>query len=112
EKGAGDAHDMHALRERAGKPDLPVWFVFFDERKGHDAGKKSAKQAAALAQHYPSMHVTYSPGGEYIDALDAPPETAPSTPRAGLAGGAALGKQGQVRMADNLRGQKTAPPTH
>jgi len=70
EKDAGDAHDMHALRERAGKPDLPVWFVFFDEHRRQTAGKVAAREAAALAQQYASMHVTYSPGGEYINALD------------------------------------------
>jgi hypothetical protein len=70
EKDAGDAHDMHALRERAGKPDLPVWFVFFDEQPRQTMGKAAAREAAALAQQYASMHVTYSPGGEYIDALD------------------------------------------
>ena len=29
EKGAGGAADMERLRKRAGKPDLPVWFVAF-----------------------------------------------------------------------------------
>jgi hypothetical protein len=70
EKGAGNAHDMHELRERAAKPNLPVWFVFFDEHPRHTAGKAAAKEAAALGQQYASMYVTYSPGGEYIDALD------------------------------------------
>jgi hypothetical protein len=70
EKGAGDAHAMEKLRQRAGKPDLPVWFVFFDKRKGHDTGKKAASEAAALAQHYRGMSVTYSPGGEYTQAID------------------------------------------
>ena len=70
EEGAGNAYDMHALRERAAKPNLPVWFVFFDEHPRHTAGKAAAREAAALAQQYASMYVTYSPGGEYIDALD------------------------------------------
>jgi hypothetical protein len=70
EKGAGDAHKMDALRRRAGKPDMPVWFVFFDARKGHDTGKKAAKQAALIAQRYHGMSVTYSPGGEYTSAID------------------------------------------
>ena len=29
EKGAGGAGDMDALRRKAGKPELPVWFVAF-----------------------------------------------------------------------------------
>ncbi|HEY2185865.1 MAG TPA: hypothetical protein VGH39_12780 [Xanthobacteraceae bacterium] len=71
EKGAGDAHEMDALRRRAGKPDLPVWFVFFDKRKGADAGQKAAQQSAALARQYSGMHVSYSPGGEYTHSVDA-----------------------------------------
>jgi hypothetical protein len=39
-------------------------------RQGHTAGKVAAKEAAALAQHYTSMHVSYSPGGEYTEAID------------------------------------------
>jgi hypothetical protein len=70
EKGAGDPQDMHVLRERAAKPDLPVWFVFFDEHPRQTAGKAAARKAAALAQQYANIHVTYSPGGEYIDAVD------------------------------------------
>ena len=70
EKGAGDPQQMDALRRRAGKPDLPVWFVFFDARKGGGAGKKAAEEAAALARHYPGMTVTYSPGGEYTVSVD------------------------------------------
>jgi hypothetical protein len=70
EKGAGDAHKMDALRRRAGKPDMPVWFVFFDARKGRDTGKQAAKQMAPLAQRYRGMSVTYSPGGEYTSSID------------------------------------------
>jgi hypothetical protein len=71
EKGAGDAPAMDALRRRANRPDLPVWFVFFDRRKGSEGGQNAARQAAALAQRYTNMHVTHSPGGEYTSALDA-----------------------------------------
>jgi hypothetical protein len=69
EKGAGDAHEMDALRRRAGKPDMPVWFVFFDARK-EGAGKKAAGEAAKSAQHYSGIHVTYSPRGEYTHSVD------------------------------------------
>jgi hypothetical protein len=62
---------VDALRRRAGKADLPVWFVFFDKRKGADAGKKAAEQTAAAAQPYAGMHVSYSPGGEYTHSVDA-----------------------------------------
>jgi hypothetical protein len=71
EKGAGSAPEMEELRRRAGKADLPVWFVFFDKRKGADAGKKAAEQAAAAARQYSGMHVSYSPGGEYTHSVDA-----------------------------------------
>jgi hypothetical protein len=70
EKGAGDPHAMNTLRQRAGKPDMPVWFVFFDKRKGHDAGKKAAREAALLARQHREMSVTYSPGGEYTQSID------------------------------------------
>ena len=70
EKGAGDPHDMDALRRRAGKPDMPVWFVFFDARKGREAGKKAAAQTAGIAKQYRGMHVSYSPGGEYTHSMD------------------------------------------
>jgi hypothetical protein len=72
EKGAGDADGMDALRRRAGKPDLPVWFVFFDAHQGQTTGKIAAQEAAALAQQYTGMHVSYSPGGEYTHAIDRP----------------------------------------
>jgi hypothetical protein len=42
----------------------------FSTSTRHTAGKAAAREAAALAQQYASMYVTYSPGGEYIDALD------------------------------------------
>jgi hypothetical protein len=70
EKGAGDASAMDALRQRAGKPDLPVWFVFFDRRKGSEGGKNAARQAASAAQRFANMHVTHSPDGEYTSAVD------------------------------------------
>jgi len=70
EKGAGNAHDMDALRQRAGKPDIPVWFVFFDKRKGAGTGKKAAEQTAGVARQYRGMHVSYSPGGEYTHSVD------------------------------------------
>jgi hypothetical protein len=71
EKGAGDATAMDSLRRKAGKPDMPVWFVFFDRRKGSEGGKNAAKQTAAVAQRFANMHVTHSPDGEYTSAVDA-----------------------------------------
>jgi hypothetical protein len=70
EKGAGSPQEMDALRRRAGKPDMPVWFVFFDKRKAADAGKRAAAQAATAARQYPGIHVSYSPGGEYTHSVD------------------------------------------
>jgi hypothetical protein len=77
ERGAGDADDMDALRRHAAKPDLPVWFVFFDARQGQTAGKMAAKEASALARKYAGMHVSYSPAGEYNEAVD---QTADANP--------------------------------
>jgi hypothetical protein len=84
--------------------------LFFDERKGQDAGKKAAKHAAGLAQRYASMHVTYSPGGEYIEAIDEMPATSSDVKDGRLARAAASGKQTQIRIADNLAARKPAPP--
>ncbi len=72
EKGAGNAHEMHALRLRAGKPDLPVWFVLFDKGNGRETAKDAAAEAASHARHYANMSVTYSPDGEYTTSVDEP----------------------------------------
>jgi hypothetical protein len=64
EKGAGGATDMEKLRRRAGKPDLPVWFVAFGSGKGW------ANSVASSAKNYRNMGVTYSSAGEYGNALD------------------------------------------
>jgi hypothetical protein len=104
EKDAGNAHDMNGLRERAGKPALPVWFVFFDEHPRQIVGKTAARNAATLVQQYASMHVTYSPGGEYVDAID---ELVPTDRRATniqipVTTGIAFEKNGRVREAQNV----------
>jgi hypothetical protein len=72
EKGAGTAHQMHALRRRAGKPHLPVWFVFFEKNDGRGDGKKAASETIMHAQPYANMNVTYSADGEYTSAVDDP----------------------------------------
>ena len=67
ERGAGAPDDMDALRRRAGKPDLPVWFVAFG------SGRKWAGKVASTAKHYRGMGVTYSSAGEYGNAIDILP---------------------------------------
>jgi hypothetical protein len=67
EKGAGRAADMDALRKRAGKPDLPVWFVSFG------SGRSWASSVAGTARQYRNMGVTYSSAGEYGNAIDILP---------------------------------------
>jgi hypothetical protein len=64
ERGAGGAADMDALRRKAGKPDLPVWFVAFGSGRGWANG------VASKAKSYPNMGVTYSSAGEYGNAID------------------------------------------
>jgi len=64
EKGAGGAADMDALRRKAGKPNLPVWFVAFG------GGRGWAGSVASSAKAYRHMGVTYSSAGEYGNALD------------------------------------------
>jgi hypothetical protein len=67
ERGAGNPDDMEALRRKAGKPDLPVWFVAFG------AGRAWAGTVANAAKHYRGMGVTYSSAGEYGNAIDILP---------------------------------------
>ncbi len=64
EKGAGGATQMERLRHRAGKPDLPVWFVAFG------TGRSWAHGVANNAKSYRNMGVTYSSTGEYRNAID------------------------------------------
>ena len=64
EKGAGNPREMDALRKKAGKPNLPVWFVAFG------SGRKWADGVASAAKSYRNMGVTYSSAGEYGNALD------------------------------------------
>jgi hypothetical protein len=67
ERGAGNPDDMEALRRRAGKPDLPVWFVAFG------SGRSWAASMANSAKRYRGMGVTYSSAGEYGNAIDILP---------------------------------------
>jgi len=67
EKGAGNPSGMDTLRRRAGKPDLPVWFVAFG------SGRSWAGSVADAAKHYRNMGVTYSSAGEYGNAIDILP---------------------------------------
>jgi len=67
EKGAGNPDDMDALRRKAGKPELPVWFVAFG------SGRAWATSTANAAKRYRGMGVTYSSAGEYGNAVDILP---------------------------------------
>ena len=71
EKGAGNAAEMDALRRKAGKPDLPVWFVAFG------SGRSWGNGVANSAKSYHNMGVTYSSAGEYgnVIHLHTPTET-------------------------------------
>ena len=71
ERGAGNPDDMHKLRVRAGKPDMPVWFVAFKTKKAGD-GQPWAQKTASLTGPYKNMSVTYSPDGEYTSVIDVP----------------------------------------
>jgi hypothetical protein len=64
EKGAGNPREMDALRKKAGKPDLPVWFVAFG------SGRSWAGSIADAAKQHRHMGVTYSSAGEYGNAID------------------------------------------
>lgn len=58
---------MDFLRNKAGKPDLPVWFVFFG--KNYTKAKTTAKSADT----YKNMFVTISTAGEYGNAITVDP---------------------------------------
>lgn len=64
ERGAGNPAEMEALRRKAGKPDLPVWFVAFG------AGRGWAGTVANSAKQFRNMAVTYSSAGEYGNSID------------------------------------------
>jgi hypothetical protein len=68
ERGAGSPADMDALRRRAGKPSLPIWFVAF--RKGNEDGRTWAGNTATAARAFKNMGVTFSPDGEYTSVQD------------------------------------------
>ena len=60
----GSAFYLDQLRRNAGKPDLPVWFVFFGNPR------HQADQIALDAKQFRSMGVTYSSAGEYGSSED------------------------------------------
>ena len=67
EKDAGGADEMDALRRKAGKPTMPVWFVAFG------GGRAWASDVANAAKNYRNMGVTYSSAGEYGNSIDILP---------------------------------------
>ena len=64
ERGCGNPADMDALRKKAGKPMLPVWFVAFG------FGRAWAGNTARHAKPFAEMRVTYSKIGEYDSSED------------------------------------------
>lgn len=66
EKRAGGAYDMDVLRRKAGRADLPVWFVSFGTGKNWARGVSSAIQTGK----YQNMSVSYSARGEYETSQD------------------------------------------
>lgn len=65
EKNAGTPSNMDAFRRRIGKPDMPIWFVFFG-RQNFGA----AMGANYAARVFRNMGVTYSAKGEYGSSED------------------------------------------
>ena len=64
ERGAGSPRDMDAVRIKASRPDLPVWFVSFG------SGRNWAEAVGRAAVGYKNMWVSYSSKGEYGNSLD------------------------------------------
>jgi hypothetical protein len=73
EEGAGSPADMDELRKKAGKPNLPVWFVAFGD------GRDWADNLVNTAKRFRNMGVTYSSAGEYGNSIDLlRPDRSPS----------------------------------
>jgi hypothetical protein len=76
ERGAGNPADMDALRRRAGKPALPVWFVAFgasarsSRASSMSDGRPWAISVARAAKPFREMRVSYSRLGEYASSED------------------------------------------
>jgi hypothetical protein len=66
EQDAGTPQEMEALLRRAGKPDLPVWFVAF----GASSGRAWAIKTTQEAEPYHNMGVTFSSDSEYGSSTD------------------------------------------
>jgi len=66
EEDCGTAAEMDALRRRAGKPQLPVWFVSYGDGRGWATRTAQAIRSAG----YSNMGVTYSDEGEYESSED------------------------------------------
>ena len=102
EKGAGSADDHDQIRRASGKPDLPVWFVHFDE--GRSDAKERKKEI--IKSGYRNMGVTYSPRGEYGSSEDVLlPRIADIAPRpaASMVGSNMVWKgDGNARLAKSL----------
>lgn len=67
EHGAGGAADNDEIRRQAGKPDLPMWFVYFGSK-----GRARADRCAAEIQSLKlkNASVSLSTEGEYGNAVD------------------------------------------
>lgn len=62
----GDPAGMDDLRRKAGKPNLPVWFVAFGKPDQFAWINKIAQQAGS----FQNMGATFSRGGEYVNVND------------------------------------------
>lgn len=64
ERGAGSPSDMARLRIKAKRPNLPCWFVAFND------GKSWIENTARTARSYINMWCSYSDSGEYGSSED------------------------------------------
>jgi hypothetical protein len=66
EKDCGSPTQMDGLRRKAGKPELPVWFVSCKSRRSLAVQTANEIESEAFV----NMSVTYSPQGEYESSED------------------------------------------
>jgi N-acetylmuramoyl-L-alanine amidase len=70
EHGAGSAREMHQMRTNAGKRDLPVRFVAYEDGEGGQAWANGIAEEITR-NNFADMGVTYSPGAsEYATSVD------------------------------------------
>lgn len=68
EQGAGDPWSIDQIRQDAGRPLMPIWFVAYTDDENN--GGAWAQRIKHVCEAYVGMGVTHSPDGEYTSSED------------------------------------------